>query len=70
MITKSLVFVVAITALVHCSHEPKLTNTDSGKVLSERFYEVNGVRKVDQRILVTATPQLETRLVTKVLGNH
>ncbi len=44
-----------------------LTRADAGKVISERFYEINGVRKVDRRIIVTTTPRLETRIETQIL---
>jgi len=68
MITKALVLIVAVVALVQCSHQPYLTNADSGKVVGERYYEVDGVRKVERRILVTATPRYETKLETRILG--
>lgn len=68
MITKAFVLIVAVVALVQCSHEPYLTNADSGKVVGERYYEVDGVRKVERRILVATTPRYETRLETQVIG--
>ena len=45
-----------------------LTPADEGKVISERYYEINGVRKVERRILVTTRPRLETRLETRILS--
>lgn len=47
-------------------NEP-LTNKSIGKVHHERYYEVNGVRKVERHIIVTATPKLETKVVTEIL---
>ena len=44
-----------------------LKAADKGKILSERYYEINGVRKVERRIVVATQPKLETRLETKIL---
>lgn len=71
MITKTLVLAFSAVCLSQCAHQPSeryLTNEDSGKVISERYYEINGVRKVERRILVTATPRLETRVDARILG--
>ncbi|MBL9181800.1 MAG: hypothetical protein JNN17_06645 [Verrucomicrobiaceae bacterium] len=67
-----LVFILSSLCLVQCTTsrvDPShpVTKADEGKVISERYYEINGVRKVERRIIVTATPRLETKLVTKIL---
>jgi hypothetical protein len=67
-----LVFILSSLCLVQCTTsrvDPSrpITKADEGKVISERYYEINGVRKVERRIIVTATPRLETKLVTKIL---
>ena len=71
MIHKTIVLFLAVSCLVQCSNQPSqryLTNADSGKVIHERYYVIDGVRKVERRILVTATPRYETRLETTILG--
>lgn len=67
-----LLFIFSSLCLVQCTtsrvdpNRPP-TPADEGKVISERYYEINGVRKVERRIVVTTTPRLETKLVTKIL---
>lgn len=71
MIAKLAAVLVSVVCLAQCTHlsEPRyLTNQDSGRVISERYYEIDGVRKVERRILVAATPRYETRLETRILG--
>jgi hypothetical protein len=71
MIAKLVTTVLAAACLAQCAHQSEqryLTNQDSGKVISERYYEIDGVRKVERRILVTATPRYETKLETRILG--
>jgi hypothetical protein len=71
MIAKLVTTVLAAACLGQCAHQSEqryLTNQDSGKVISERYYEVDGVRKVERRILVTATPRYETKLETHIIG--
>ena len=71
MITKALILAFTAVSLCQCAHQPSeryLTNADSGKVINERYYEIDGVRKVERRILVATTPRLETRLETRILG--
>lgn len=71
MIAKLAAAAFCVVCLAQCAHqsEPRyLTNQDSGRVISERYYEIDGVRKVERRILVAATPRYETRLETRILG--
>lgn len=67
-----LLLIVSTYGLLQCTNHVDasrpLTPSDSGKVISERYYEVGGVRKVERRIIVTTQPQLETKLVTETLG--
>jgi hypothetical protein len=67
-----LIVVLGCLCLVQCTSsrvDPNrtLTPADEGKVISERYYETNGVRKVERRIIVTTQPRLETRLETRIL---
>ncbi len=71
MTNKALILAFTAFSLCQCAYQPSeryLTNADSGKVISERYYEIDGVRKLERRILVTATPSLETKVVTRILG--
>ena len=71
MITQALILVLTAVCLSQCAHQPSeryLTNADSGKVISERYYEIDGVRKVERRILVASRPRLETRLDPRIVG--
>ena len=67
------ILILPILALASCSTtevvDPNrpLTAADNGKVINERIYETNGVRKRERRILVTTTPKLETPLETVIL---
>ncbi|MBL9133205.1 MAG: hypothetical protein JNG86_18490 [Verrucomicrobiaceae bacterium] len=64
---KNILLLIASAALVQCANTSSGT-LRPGQVINERYYEVNGVRKVEQRVVVATTPRLETRLVTRVLG--
>lgn len=69
---KTLLLCLASACLVQCTHRVAdstrpLTSADNGKILSERYYEIGGVRKVERRIIMTTTPRLETRLETEIL---
>ncbi len=63
--------VLASLLLVQCTHtvvEPGQTppETAVGKVINERHYKINGIRKVERRILVSTQPYV-TKLVTQRL---
>jgi hypothetical protein len=63
--------VLASLLLVQCTHtvvEPgqPAPETAVGKVINERHYEINGIRKVERRILVSTRPYV-TKLVTQTL---
>jgi hypothetical protein len=64
---KTILLLIVSSALVQCAHTSSGT-LRPGQVINERYYEINGVRKVERRVVVNATPVLETRLVTRVLG--
>ncbi|MBK8094916.1 MAG: hypothetical protein IPK32_23835 [Verrucomicrobiaceae bacterium] len=69
---KFLFLALASMCLLQCapskvSPNQPLSDKSNGKVLNERFYEVNGVRKVERRIIVSTTPKLETKVVTEIL---
>jgi hypothetical protein len=64
--------ILSSLCLVQCAsqHVPPgrpLTAADKGKILSVRYYEINGIRKVERWIIVTTQPKLETRLETEIL---
>ncbi len=44
-----------------------ITEADVGKVISERYYEIDGVRKVERRTVISVKPRLETRLDGRIL---
>ena len=61
-----------LVLLVQCTTQTvdpnrPLTSEDAGKILSERYYEVDGVRKRERHIIVATSPQLETRIQTDYL---
>jgi len=63
--------VLASLLFVQCTHTvvaPGQTppETAVGKVINERYYEIDGVRKVERRILVSTQPYV-TKLVTQRL---
>ena len=63
MIAKLVTTVLAAACLAQCAHQSEqryLTNQDSGKVISERYYVVDVLRIVEGRYLVTATPRGQT----------
>lgn len=62
-----LILVVMSAGLVQCAGTSS-SGPRPGQVINERYYEINGVRKVERRVVVTTTPVLETTLVTEVLG--
>ncbi len=69
---KHIILTLAALCLTQCVNtiDPtsrQLTNADAGKVIDERYYEVNGRRKVDRRVIVNTKPRLETKIVTQWL---
>lgn len=65
----------ACILLVQCNHvlDPSsrpLTNKDSGRVIGEHHYQVGGRAMIQRRVLVSATPVLETRLYGEPAPEH